>query len=225
MSHAFETATELARRIREKEISSRELTDDYIRRIEKYDDVLNAVVVRDFDRALEAADAADAALARGQTLGPLHGVPMTIKEAYDIEGLPTTWGVPQFEKNVASSDAETVKRFKAAGAHFMGKTNVPLAARGLPELQRDLRYDEQPVEPRARPRRLIGRFGGRAGRRARRPRERLRHRWVDTQSRPLLRRLRSQAHLGHRSGSGPRASRDGGLSRHRRGRADGAQRR
>lgn len=126
MSHAFDTATELAQRIREKDISSRELTEDYIRRIEKYDGALNAVVVRDFDRALEAADAADAALARGDRLGRLHGLPMTIKEAYDIEGLPTTWGVPQFANHVATSDAEAVKRFKEAGAHFLGKTNVPL---------------------------------------------------------------------------------------------------
>ena len=126
MSQAFQTATELAEQIREKKISSRELTDLYIRRIEKYDGGVNAVVVRDFERARDAADAADAALARGEVRGPLHGLPMTIKEAYDLEGTPTTWGIPAFAKNIASSDSESVRRLKEAGAHFMGKTNVPL---------------------------------------------------------------------------------------------------
>ena len=96
MDLAFETAGALARKIREREISSRELTDLYIQRIESHDGEINAVVVRDFDRARESADAADAALASGDAPGPLHGVPMTIKEAYDIEGLPTTWGIPAF---------------------------------------------------------------------------------------------------------------------------------
>ena len=125
MSLEFLSAGELARRVRSKEVSARELTELYIQRIERFDGDLNAVVVRDFERALEAADAADEALAGGQVLGPLHGVPMTIKEAYDIAGLPTTWGMPEFKDNLAKEDSETVKRFKAAGAHFMGKTNVP----------------------------------------------------------------------------------------------------
>jgi len=126
MSLEFLSACELARKIRDKAIGSRELTDLYIERIERFDGDLNAVVVRDFERARQAADAADEALAQGQALGPLHGVPMTIKEAYDIAGLPTTWGVPDLKDNIAKEDSETVKRFKAAGAHFMGKTNVPL---------------------------------------------------------------------------------------------------
>src|SRR5262249_12899075 len=95
-------------------------------RIERHDGALNAVVVRDFERARAAAEAADQALAAGRDLGPLHGVPMTIKESYDIAGLPTTWGIPDFRNNIAETDSETVRRFKEAGAHFMGKTNVPL---------------------------------------------------------------------------------------------------
>ena len=125
MSMEFAPATELARKIREKEISARELTDLYIERIERLDGELNAVVVRDFEAARQAADAADQALAEGRSVGPLHGVPVTIKEAYDIKGLPTTWGLPIFKDNLASQDAETVKRFKHAGAIFLGKTNVP----------------------------------------------------------------------------------------------------
>lgn len=126
MSVVFESAAALARRLKRREISSRELTDLYIERIERYDGTLNAVVVRDFERARAAADAADRALADGRDLGALHGLPMTIKESYDIEGLPTSWGIPAFKDNVAGSDAEVVRRFKAAGAHFMGKTNVPM---------------------------------------------------------------------------------------------------
>jgi amidase len=126
MSLEFESAVILAGKLKRKEISSRELTEHFIARIEKHDVTLNAVVVRDFDRALAAADVADEAIAQGHDLGLLHGLPMTIKEAYNIAGLPTTWGIPPLKDNIASSDAETVKRFKRAGAHFLGKTNVPL---------------------------------------------------------------------------------------------------
>lgn len=126
MALPFDSATTLLRRLRAGEVGSRELTDLFIERIERYDATLNAVVVRDFDRAREAADAADAARARGESLGPLHGLPMTIKESYDVAGLPTTWGVPAFAENVAARDAESVRRLKAAGAHLLGKTNVPL---------------------------------------------------------------------------------------------------
>jgi amidase len=118
-------AIELARRIREKEISSLEMTQYFIERIERLDPAINAVVVRDFERAVDAARRADAALARGDVLGPLHGVPMTIKESFDVVGLATTWGAGGYEDNVAHDDAVVVARFRAAGAHFLGKTNVP----------------------------------------------------------------------------------------------------
>ena len=122
----FKSGTELAAMIRGKQIGSAELTRYFIERIERFDGKLNAIVVRDFAAALAAADAADSALARGELMGPLHGLPMTIKESYDIAGLPTTWGLPDWKDNIASQDSETVRRFKANGAHFMGKTNVPL---------------------------------------------------------------------------------------------------
>ncbi|MGI9328569.1 MAG: amidase [Pseudomonadales bacterium] len=123
---AFKSAVELAALIKNKSISSLELTNLYIQRIERFDETINAVVVRDFERARAAAEAADQALANGQDLGPLHGLPMTIKEAYDLAGLPTTWGIPEFAGNIAATDSDTVARLKQAGAHFMGKTNVPL---------------------------------------------------------------------------------------------------
>ena len=123
---AFRSALELAAAIRRKEVSALELTDHYIARIERYDAGINAVVVRDFERARAAARAADAALARGTVLGPLHGLPMTIKESFNLAGTPTTWGVPSFKDNIATEDAEYVRKLKGAGAHFLGKTNVPL---------------------------------------------------------------------------------------------------
>jgi len=123
---AFASATDLAQLIQRKQVGAFELTRYYIERIEQFDQVLNAVVVRDFDRALDAAKSADASLARGHLLGPLHGVPMTIKETFDVAGLPTTWGVPEQRDNRALNDATVVEHLKAAGAHFIGKTNVPL---------------------------------------------------------------------------------------------------
>ncbi|MEM9405348.1 MAG: amidase family protein [Acidobacteriota bacterium] len=123
---SFASAGELADKVRRREVSSVELTQHFIDRIERFDGTLNAVVVRDFGRALEAAKAADAAVQRGEELGPLHGVPMTIKESYDIEGLPSTWGLPPFAASKAPLDSVVVDRFQAAGAHFLGKTNVPI---------------------------------------------------------------------------------------------------
>ena len=120
------SATELVNKIKSKEISSKELTQLYIDRIEKYDDDVNAVVIRMFDKALQDAEKADEALSNGIDLGPLHGLPMTIKESYAIEGHKTTWGNEAFRNNTATADGLAVQRFKDAGAHFMGKTNVPL---------------------------------------------------------------------------------------------------
>ncbi len=122
----FRTAKQLAADIRKKKIGCLELLDLYLARVEKYDGALNAVVVRDFDRARTRARAADRALARRQVWGPLHGVPMTIKESYDVAGLPTTWGVPANAKNVATKNAVVVDRLLGAGVVLFGKTNVPL---------------------------------------------------------------------------------------------------
>lgn len=124
-STAYLTALELAANIQSGEISSVELTQLYIDRIEKYDGDINAVVVRTFEDALQRAKQADQALQEGRNLGPLHGVPMTIKESYVIANTPSTWGIEGFRNNVAREDGLAVRRFRAAGAHFLGKTNVP----------------------------------------------------------------------------------------------------
>jgi amidase len=123
---AFRSAKQLAADVRKKKIGCLELLDLYLARVEKYDGALNAVVVRDFERARTRARAADRALARRQVWGPLHGVPMTIKESYDVAGLPTTWGVPANAKNVATKNAVAVDRLLGAGVVLFGKTNVPL---------------------------------------------------------------------------------------------------
>ena len=120
----FATAGQLVKALAAREVSAVELADAAINRIEKFDGPINAVVVRDFDRAMGAAKAADAALARGES-GPLLGLPMTVKEAHNVAGLPTTWGSPTFGDFIAEVDSIGVARLKAAGAVILGKTNVP----------------------------------------------------------------------------------------------------
>lgn len=125
MIHATEpTAIETARAIARGETSAVAECEAAIARIEERDADINAVVVRDFERALEAARAADAAHAAGE-VKPLLGVPMTIKESHDIAGLPTTWGVESAKGFIAETDSLVVQRLKSAGAVFLGKTNVP----------------------------------------------------------------------------------------------------
>jgi amidase len=121
----YRSAADLMRALAAREISSRELVDAAIARIEAVDPKVNAVVVRDFDRARDAATAADAALARGETK-PLLGLPMTVKEQFNVAGLPTTWGNPDAKGWQPQADALVVQRLKAAGAIILGKTNVPL---------------------------------------------------------------------------------------------------
>ena len=119
------SAGELVDALAARQVSALELTDEAISRIETRDGAINAVVVRDFDRARDAAKAADAALTRGERR-PLLGVPMTVKESHNIVGLPTTWGVPEAKDWIARSDSLGVERLKAAGAVLLGKTNVPV---------------------------------------------------------------------------------------------------
>jgi amidase len=118
---AIETAAAIAR----GETSARAECEAAIGRIEALDGAINAVVVRDFDRARAAADQVDAAVGRGERR-PLLGVPMTVKEAFNVAGLPTTWGFEQHRGFIAKEDAVAVRRLKAAGAIILGKTNVPV---------------------------------------------------------------------------------------------------
>ncbi|MEA2927849.1 MAG: amidase, partial [Hyphomicrobiales bacterium] len=112
---SYRGTRELAAALAARQVSALELTHQAIARIEALDGKLNAVVVRDFDKARAAAAQADAALARGERK-PLLGVPMTVKEAFNVTGLPTTWGLPRGKGRLVSDDAVAVARLKAAGA-------------------------------------------------------------------------------------------------------------
>jgi amidase len=125
------SASDLVAALAARRVSALELTDDAIARIEARDGPINAVVVRDFDRARDAARAADAALARGERK-PLLGLPMTVKESHNVAGLKTTWGFEFAKDFVAPSDSVGVARLKAAGAVILGKTNIPV---GLADFQ------------------------------------------------------------------------------------------
>jgi amidase len=122
---ATRPATELAQLIRDRELSSRELLDLYLDRIDRLNGPVNAVVTLDADRARAAADAADAALARGDDVGPLHGLPVTIKDAIETEGIRSTGGATELVDHVPTADAPAVARLKDAGAVVFGKTNLP----------------------------------------------------------------------------------------------------
>ena len=111
-----------------KKISALELLDHTIARIEALDRRFNAVVVRDFDRARDAAKAADTALVRREAW-PLLGIPVTLKEPFNVKGLPSTWGFPQFRDFVPKEDALAVSRLKQVGAVIIGKTNIPIGLR------------------------------------------------------------------------------------------------
>ncbi len=123
---ALKSAVELAAMIQAKEVGCLELLDYFLERVERLNPGLNAIVVLDAERARVRAREADEALARGETWGPLHGVPMTIKESYNVAGTPTTYGQPEMRKNIAPVDALSVERLKGAGVVLFGKTNVPL---------------------------------------------------------------------------------------------------
>ena len=124
MEPAFLPAAELAARIRRRELGARELLESYLARIERFSE-LNAVVTLDAERALRLADEADAGSARSDSRRPLHGLPITIKDQFETEGLRTTCGAAVWAEHVPERDAVPVARLRAAGAIVFGKSNVP----------------------------------------------------------------------------------------------------
>ncbi|MEQ9638789.1 MAG: amidase [Alphaproteobacteria bacterium] len=123
---AFQSATQLAAAIKAKKIGALELLDLYLDRVERHNPTLNCYVALDAEGARERARQADEATAKGQSWGPLHGVPTSLKESYNYPGLPTTWGVPALRDNIATEPALAARRLMDAGAVIFGKTNVPL---------------------------------------------------------------------------------------------------
>jgi amidase len=124
-SMATWTAGARARAIREREVSSRELLDLYLQRVDRINPSLNAVVTLDADRAKKEADAADDLTVRGGALGPLHGLPITVKDAIEVGGMRSTGGATALTDHVPAADAPAVARLRQAGAIVYGKTNVP----------------------------------------------------------------------------------------------------
>ncbi|MET0655556.1 MAG: amidase [Pseudoxanthomonas sp.] len=126
MSLPFSSASKLAFLIRRKKVRSIDLLDLYLERVERLNPKVNAIVVLDEKRAREKARKADRAAAKGDWSGPLHGVPMTVKESFDLTGHPTTWGRTELKGNVAKQDALAVQRLEDAGGIVFGKSNVPV---------------------------------------------------------------------------------------------------
>ncbi|NEM08030.1 amidase [Geodermatophilus normandii] len=123
-------ATELAALVRAKEVSARELLEAHLARIDRIDPQVNAIVTLDAEGARAAADAADAALAAGEEVGPLHGLPVAHKDTHATGGMRTTWGSPLHADTVPARDELVVERLRLAGAVRVGKTNVPEFAAG-----------------------------------------------------------------------------------------------
>jgi len=122
MDIAFWSATKLIRALRSKKIGALELLDHYAERINKYDDDLNALPVLDMAAARKRAKAFDR---KGARSGPLAGLPMTVKESFDVAGLPTTWGLAEYCNTPIKANADAVERFLGAGGNIFGKSNVP----------------------------------------------------------------------------------------------------
>lgn len=123
---ALRPATALVRALRAGRLGSLELLEHLIARVERFNGPLNAIIATDLDTARRRARAADRAIARGEQLGPLHGLPITVKESFDVTGMSTTWGLPQYRENRARRNAAAVDRLVRAGAIVFGKTNVPV---------------------------------------------------------------------------------------------------
>ncbi|MGO9604197.1 MAG: amidase [Candidatus Binataceae bacterium] len=128
---AYLSAIAIARKIRRRDISSREAVDYFLARVAALDKPINSVVTIDAARARSEADAADAALARGEVRGPLQGVPITIKDSFQTVGMRTTSGAPELSTFIPKEDAWPVARLREAGAIIFGKTNLPIYAGDL----------------------------------------------------------------------------------------------
>lgn len=124
----YQSARELIRALRERSLRSSDLLEHLIARIERRDPAVNAVVARDFEHAREQARAADEALDRGEADRPLLGLPLTVKDALETEGLVTASGAPELARHLPTRNADAVQRLVNAGAIVIGKTNLPLYA-------------------------------------------------------------------------------------------------
>ena len=148
---AMKSATRLAEDIREGRISSSELLELYIKRIERFNPRINAVVARDLERAREKATAADDAVKKGEFAGPLHGLPITIKDTIEVKGMPCTSGSPLLKGHMPSRHADVVQSLVDAGAIVFGKTNVPLFGSDLQSFNDVYGTTNNPWDPKRTP--------------------------------------------------------------------------
>jgi amidase len=125
------TASQAAKEIKAGGVTSRDLVGELLAFIEKHNPALNAIVTLDAEGALRQAKAADEMLQRGETVGPLHGVPITIKDSFETAGMRTVSGFPPFANRIPAEDAPPVARLRKAGAIILGKTNLPTLASGI----------------------------------------------------------------------------------------------
>lgn len=122
---AYWSASRLVGAIQKGDISAQDALEGFLSRLEDHNTAVNALITFDIDTARQRARDADAARARGETLRPLHGVPMTVKESFNVMGMPTTWGLAEHRDNIPASNAKAVERLVNAGANIFAKSNVP----------------------------------------------------------------------------------------------------
>lgn len=128
--NVFATARDVAKSIRKREVSSREVVKSYLAQIERVNPDVNAIVSLDIEKALKEADKADAKIAKGHITSPFLGLPIAIKDTHDAKGFPTTFGSVPLRDNIVNEDDLIVERLKNAGAFVIGKTNTPEFAAG-----------------------------------------------------------------------------------------------
>ena len=127
----FDSAHEILEKIKQGEVSSLEVLESFLAQVEKVNPKINAIVALDIERAKEKAIEADNKISLKSKLGPLHGLPMTIKDAFEVEGIVSTGGNPAWKDNIPKRNAEAVQRLVDAGAIIFGKTNVPFLSSDL----------------------------------------------------------------------------------------------
>jgi amidase len=144
----FESARSLAKQIRKRKLSAREVVEAHLDQIKQINPTVNAIVSLDEEQALQSAMAADERLTAGKKVGPLHGLPIAIKDTHNATGFLTTYGSPIFRENMAISDDLIVERLRAAGAIVIGKTNVPEFAAGSHTFNKVFGVTRNPYNPK-----------------------------------------------------------------------------
>lgn len=147
----YRRATDLVEALRNGSLTSTELTQALLQRIREHNPQINAVVTLDEDDALARAAEADAALARREPIGPLHGLPLTLKDTWEVAGMTCTAGAPALKNHKPKRHADIVKRLESAGAIILGKTNVPIYATDLQSYNKLFGVTRNPYNPEHTP--------------------------------------------------------------------------